>query len=392
MLQKLLLALLLGIFLVIYPPLKDYFELPKVVLLVSLIPIACVLYSASISSTIRDSSGISQLFTRAPILFSVLSLFISVAIFSSILADTRESFWGQPFRYQGIIFFVTLSFFAYLISKYQEIRLKPESIRKVIITAVGINVGLILLQGLAYILGMSVYTFEGRMTGLIGNPNFAGGVIALSYPYLFYHWRSNKPALLLATIAGGLAILLTDSRGAIIAFSLALLLLFLRHANKKLVLFMAVPLLAIGAYFFPQRAISHFDSREIIWQKGWQAFQEKPVFGWGIENFSKAFQSQLAQEGDTDLKRIRVDKAHNEFLEILVATGLVGATLYVSMIGYAIWILWKNRADDFVYLQLVCVLVFLLLAQVNVLSVTEYIFLFLAVGIAAQLDGRAQYG
>lgn len=389
MLQKLVLFLVFTIFLAVYPPLTDYLEFPKVVIFVVILPISSILYALSIASKQKSASGISQFFSKAPIIFGLLGLFLFAALLSSILAGTWESFWGQPYRYQGIIFFTFLSIFSFLISQYQVYGLSLEAVRKTIVISVGLSIGLILLQGVAYMAGVSVYTFDGRMTGLIGNPNFAGGVIALSYPYFFYHWESKKMALAVATVGAVLAILLTDSRGAMIAFGLALVLLFARKMNKKFLLVSTIPVVILAAYFFPQRASSHFDSRTIIWQKGWQAFSEKPVFGWGIENFSRAFQAQLVPEGDFDLKKIRVDKAHNEFLEMLVATGLVGAAFYGAVIGYTLWVLWKNRAEDYVYLQLVSVVVFLTLAQVNVLSITEYIFLFIAIGVAASLDRKS---
>lgn len=386
LLRKLLLFLLFAMFLAVYPPLMDYAELPKVALLIAIVPIMSILYVASIPSKNKSAIGISQLFTRVSGTYSLLGLFLFAALFSSVLAGTPESFWGQPYRYQGIIFFVTLTIFSFLVSKYATYDLSLSSIRKAIVIGAGVHVGLIMLQGLAYLFGMSVYTFDGRMTGLLGNPNFAGGVIALSYPYLFYHWQSQKMALALATVAGIIAVLLTDSRAALVGLVLALVLLFVKKMSKKQFLVCLVPVIILLLYFFPVRAISHFDSRTTIWQKGWQAALQKPIFGWGLENFSQTFQAQLRPEGDADLKAIRVDKAHNEFLEIFLGTGLVGLLLYTATVGYTIWVLWKNRAEEFAHLQLVALLVFLLLAQVNVLNSTEYVFFCIAVGVAASLD------
>ncbi len=386
MLQVLIQILILGSFLVIYPPLTEFFELPKVVVLVTLVPIMYVFYSVSITLKRSENRGISQLYSRAPILVSLLFLFVFAAAFSSVLAGTKTSFWGQPYRYQGIIFFLMLSGLSYLISKYQELGISLDAVKRAIVWGAGIHVGLILMQGLAYIMGMSVYTFEGRMTGLVGNPNFAGGALALSYPYLFYRWQNNKLGLFMATLGGLIGVVLTDSRGGLIGFILALLLIWARKLRTSILVISAVLLTLGGAYFFPDRPLSSFDSRVTIWQKGWQAFQKKPFFGWGVENFSTAFQAQLEPSGDHDLKNIRVDKAHNEFLEMFVATGVVGGGIYLVIVLWTLGILWKHRADEGIYAYLVSAVVFVTLAQVNVLNVTEYIFFYLAVGVAISLD------
>jgi O-antigen ligase len=386
MLKKLLLFLLFTIFIVVYPPLFDYFELPKVLFFVVMMPILIASYVVSISLAASSARGNLSQFTQVPRLIYVVLLFVLSAVISSLLSYSSDSIWGQPYRYQGSIFFIFLTGFAYILSQHKLYGLSLTTLCRTLAVAGLLNVSLILIQGLLSVLGFGIFTFDGRMTGLIGNPNFAGGVIALSYPYIFYELRTKETLLLLATSAAAVAVFFTDSRGAIIALAVAIMLLFLKHAPIKKVAVYGIILACIGIYFFPNRLSSSFDSRTIIWQKAWSAVQQKPVFGWGLENFSTAFQAQLLPEGDFDLKRIRVDKAHNEFLEMLVATGIVGATLYVVTVGYTLWILLKNQTKSsasVMYSTAVSVVAFIILAQVNVLSITEYIFLYIGVAVAA---------
>ena len=384
MLKNLILILLFTIFIVVYPPLFDYFELPKVLTFVIIFPIVMTYYVVSTSFKVTASNEIFQELKQLPNIFWLQIFFVVAAIYSSIQAFSPTSFWGQPYRYQGIIFFTFLTGFSYVLSRHYLYGLSLVTLRRTLVVAGMFNICIILVQGTLTALGIEVYTFHGRMTGLIGNPNFAGGVIALIYPYIFYELQANKMVLFIATCAASAAVFFTDSRGALIGLGLAVVLLFSKYLTVKKLLILIILLPIIGIYFFPRREASNFDSRTIIWQKGWQAAQQKPLFGWGLENFNTAFQAQLLPEGDFDLKKIRVDKAHNEFLEILVSTGIVGCSLYIAVLAKTALILWREKKkNSFAHLHFVTLMVFIVLAQVNVLSITEYIFLYIAIAVAA---------
>ncbi|MDP3764308.1 MAG: O-antigen ligase family protein [bacterium] len=80
-------------------------------------------------------------------------------------------------------------------------------------------------------------------------------------------------------------------------------------------------------------------SRFIIWNMAYQAWQEKPILGWGPENFvyifSKYYKSELWRQEPW------FDRAHNVFLDWLTATGLVGLLSYLGMFASAVLVLWK---------------------------------------------------
>ncbi|MDP3800091.1 MAG: O-antigen ligase family protein [bacterium] len=80
-------------------------------------------------------------------------------------------------------------------------------------------------------------------------------------------------------------------------------------------------------------------SRFIIWDMAYQAWKEKPVLGWGPENFvyvfSKYYKSELWRQEPW------FDRAHNVFLDWLTATGIVGLATYLAMFASAVLILWK---------------------------------------------------
>lgn len=80
-------------------------------------------------------------------------------------------------------------------------------------------------------------------------------------------------------------------------------------------------------------------SRFIIWNMAYQAWKEKPVLGWGPENFvyifSKFYDPQLWRQEPW------FDRAHNVFLDWLTSTGTVGLLAYLSMFITAVLTLWN---------------------------------------------------
>ena len=80
-------------------------------------------------------------------------------------------------------------------------------------------------------------------------------------------------------------------------------------------------------------------SRFIIWDMAYQAWKEKPILGWGPENFvyvfSKYYKSELWRQEPW------FDRAHNVFLDWLTATGIVGLVTYLAMFASAVLVLWK---------------------------------------------------
>ena len=94
----------------------------------------------------------------------------------------------------------------------------------------------------------------------------------------------------------------------------------------------------------PQKLLEQGSTRFAIWGMALKGFEERPVFGWGQESFNYVFNqfyspSLYAQEP-------WFDRAHNEFLDMLVAGGAVGFLLYVSLFGVAFWYLFRRGTFD----------------------------------------------
>ncbi len=80
--------------------------------------------------------------------------------------------------------------------------------------------------------------------------------------------------------------------------------------------------------------------RAYIWPMAIKGFQERPILGWGQEGFNYVFNKYY----DPHMWRHEqwFDRAHNVFLDWLIAGGILGLISYLSLYILALWILIKS--------------------------------------------------
>ena len=81
-------------------------------------------------------------------------------------------------------------------------------------------------------------------------------------------------------------------------------------------------------------------SRLTIWKMSWSGFTERPVFGWGLENFGAVFNKYY--EPELWRQEPWFDRSHNIFLDWLTLTGIVGFIFYVGLYCSALYLLWRR--------------------------------------------------
>ncbi len=67
-------------------------------------------------------------------------------------------------------------------------------------------------------------------------------------------------------------------------------------------------------------------ARIIVWDAGFKAFQDRPLLGWGPENFNYGFEANFDNRifQEDNLAEIWFERAHNVFIDTLVTNGVVG--------------------------------------------------------------------
>ncbi len=84
-------------------------------------------------------------------------------------------------------------------------------------------------------------------------------------------------------------------------------------------------------------------ARGYIWPMAIKGFTERPLLGWGQENFNYVFNANY----DPHLygQEQWFDRAHNVFLDWLVAGGTLGFLAYLSLWASALYLLWRKATD-----------------------------------------------
>ena len=327
-------------------------------------------------------SLLNQWSKTALLYFLFMLILTASAIFNG---EFEQGFLGQPYRYQGVLFFLGCGGLALLVSQTHTAKKYAREWMKTVAIVGTISSVIVMVQYLQiYLFHIPILSYAGRPIGTFGNPNFAAGYLALSYAFAYVASPSRKFKVI-ATLVFGTAILCTASLSGIGSFTAIFLVVWLSKQWKKMLIAIVLALvISSGMYAaYSQRTPSSFDRRSTIWGKAIQATLAKPVIGWGPENFAQAFNTYIREE-ELHLLHIRIDKAHNEQLEVSVAGGLIGLGLY----GALIILLFKRAITQYTRSQdpfLLAIFVgFVVYGSFNVISISQYILYFFAIGIAGQ--------
>lgn len=149
---------------------------------------------------------------------------------------------------------------------------------------------------------------RGATLGLLG-----GGVLAFTYLALM----APKKASIKKWAAGGLLALVLVAGGLWMARDTALV-----RENPMLNRFTNITLSEGGTRF-------------IIWKMAFEGVKERPVLGWGQENFNYVFNKYY----DPALYKAEpwYDRTHNIFMDWLITGGVIGLVAYLSILAAALW-------------------------------------------------------
>ena len=195
-----------------------------------------------------------------------------------------------------------------------------------------------------------------RATGTLGDPNelaatLVGGTVLAAALALVLKRSPLLRILALGAAALCLAgIFLSLSRGGLVALLFALGAAILVGGRWRVsALALAVVTAMIGFLYFgylaPEGAASRItkvqggSGRTDIWQVGWRMVQAHPVRGVGAGQFQTSSIHYLLEPGSIKRDEFIVDTpkvAHNTYLQVLAELGIVGAALFVAILGFSL--------------------------------------------------------
>ena len=193
-----------------------------------------------------------------------------------------------------------------------------------------------------YLTGVGIQEHAERYSATGFDPNDLGVILALALPMAWYIASTTSSALQrwvnrLFMVAGVVGILLTGSRGALLAMIAALMVVPLtltqvRRGVRIAAIVVAIAATAVAVNFVPEKAFERLsttsseiqggdlNSRLRIWKGGLAAVPNAPFHGHGPGGWYPAVGLQIGNVAP-----------HNTWLAILVEEGLIGLVLYIAM-------------------------------------------------------------
>jgi len=306
------------------------------------------------------------------LLLVLLGIFFLTTIFS---LDPRFSFWGSPYRAGGFlnfVFYVIFAILAFLILGQKEWQKVWD-----FALLVGVLVSIFAILQQFGLVGKTLIPFEKRPPSTLGNPIFlANYLLLLVFLSLSFGIREKevfkKFFYFLSFFLFLFIIFLTYTRGGYLGLFIGSLYFSFFYPKRLLwlkIAFFALLILSIyGVYYiniapeFPEfikenkfltNATSRLlienalqDSRISAWKVSWQAFKTRPILGYGLENFSIAFDkfydASLPGIGKT-VERSWWDRAHNFIFDISITAGIPALIIYLALFGVLFWQLQKLK-------------------------------------------------
>lgn len=343
-------------------------------------------------------------------------ILVSLSLFFSL--NPQISIVGSKYRHDGFLAFMAYCF-AYLIARNAK-GIEKHFFRIISATSVVIAIYAILQFYQMDPVPKELYALEwvGIAFATMGNPNFLGSYLVLSIPMPIYlYFYKGKKIGLLAYAILFLALLTTRTRGAWIGAFIALIAFLVLHqirsgftknqGNKALVVFftslgMILLFVLTSGDVFASRFLSIFSdffniikeeetaylggsSRVYIWGKVIELIRMRPFFGFGLDTLYIAMNMHFRGQIISDFGRYRNwDKAHNEYLNIGVSSGLLSLFAYLGFLFFTIKKGMHNLKKHEAYVPILAAIIgYLTQAFFNIQVVMVYYIFFVYLGIVS---------
>lgn len=411
-------------------PTYNVFELSKLVvfkvlvlLLLFLTIVKLVFYRPEGLFNLKKLGSFRRGFKKYALVPLIFIIGLGVSLFFS--DNQTQSFFGSYDRQAGYLSFI-FYFIWFILLIFNILTVDNRIFRRDIkdsltnrieriVFTITMSGFLVAVYGILQVLGIDFLSWPEdplltkRTLSTFGQPNFLASWLLLVIPlgvYLIYRSKKflSKFFFSLILLAQLICLLFTSSRGGLVALGLTgfLFIIYLIFFTKlkNIYKFLAgsglLILILVGFWglnsFFPGRISSLLDfetgslaARVNFYQAAADAISQKPLFGYGLENSGEVFihyyQPEWGIYGDVSAT---TDKAHNLILDILLAVGFFGLTLYTILYYYFFRLARDNvKQNRIKYLSLALFLgtaayLFSLLFSFSIISGEVYFWLFLA--------------
>jgi len=313
---------------------------------------------------------------KSPLVIAVAAFVLIFLLAGFFGYNPSASFWSNFERGEGGFQLIHLFiFFVLLLLVFRD----EESWRRLFKISLWAAV-LVIAYGVLGALGIKDFiagSFCERFSGSLGNPAYTGTYLIFAMFYAAYlsveDWRkpaSFKKWFWLVLIAVFFVFLiLTQTRGALLGLGMGILagmfyLFFALPAGRLRWFIFGLIIISVisGSLAIKYRRYINlaptceagnkildvsfeaqtFRTRLWLWQKSFEAFKERPILGWGPENFTPAFEKYY----DNPKETAWYDRAHNIFFDYLVMTGALGLLSFIAIFIVYYWQFFRKTPID----------------------------------------------
>lgn len=326
-------------------------------------------------------------------LFIAVSIFVLFYLLASLFAHSPSAaFWSNYERGEGgfqMIHYYLFFLLALLVFKEKKdwVNLLKLSIASAVLV---IAYGFLADQGIvskfisSYAQGTPPTGFwnrliSGRFQGSLGNPAYVAPYLMFSIFYAIYLFFNSKEkvlkySLIISTILFLFFFYLSRTRGGLIGLAVAVLIslswLFFKSSGslKRITTYILVVVVAAGLFVswvsfsvvphcakstcssFEQSLANNrllnfnfgeqtFKTRFWTWGSAWEGFKERPILGWGQENFSTVFDRHFNPSHYVPGTNSETwfDRGHSVVFDYLAETGALGFLSYLGMFLVFYW-------------------------------------------------------
>jgi len=325
-------------------------------------------------------------------LVRAVSVFAGAMLLATLFAyDVHAAFWSNYERGEG--FFQFLHYYAFFLLLAFLLRDEKDWLRMFRLSLVA--AGFMILYGIAGNFGVPSFIgpyataaaptggwwhvlIDGRFQGSLGNPAYVAPYLIFAMFYAAYLWLSARAAGKSKKIGWTFGIIiavllfffiLSQTRGAFLGLGLAVLaflVYLIISPNRKVRKWSALALgilviLGVGLYSvrnepfvqkLPEARLLQLSlndytaqTRLWVWGEAWKGFLERPVFGWGPENFATIFDRHFDPRFYVPGQNTETwfDRAHSVYFDYLSETGAVGLLSYLAIFAVFYWTFVKKQ-------------------------------------------------
>ncbi|HBM45789.1 MAG: hypothetical protein UT05_C0002G0053 [Parcubacteria group bacterium GW2011_GWF2_38_76] len=306
---------------------------------------------------------------KSDIIISVLSFVGIIALADFLGVNSFKSFWSNYERMEGLVSLLhVLAYFILLVSVFNE-KIWKYFFNTILVSGIGLYaVGTLQLMG-----KVAIHQSGTRLDATFGNSSyFAVYMLFLAFLGALFFFRNKIENNFYSWFYGFVSLFAvfmlaqTATRGTAIGLvmgvivSSAILVWQGDETQKKIAKYIIGGIAGVILLFFFVKEIPAIKShpilgrfaelsvtsimnqpRYMVWNMAYQGFKERPILGWGQENFNVVFNKNY--EPKMYSQEPWFDRAHNVFFDWLIAGGILGLLSYLSIFFFSIRAIWNNK-------------------------------------------------